>query len=78
MKYAYGIFRILQLASSDVDGFVALIVWLIVAAIECGVISLVVAGIAKLCDKDFEEWFAGTFAVVAILEIINGLVLLFS
>ena len=66
-------------ASEDTEGFLTFIIWLIIAAIECGIVSLVVAAIAaKLFDKDFDEWFGGSFIVMAAIEIINGIILLFA
>lgn len=76
MKYlAFGIYK---WASQDMDSFLVFIIWLIVAAIESGIVALIVAGIAKLCDKDFEEWFAGAFGIMAVIEVINGIILLLS
>ena len=66
-------------ASEDTGEFLTFIIWLIRAAIECGIVSFVVAVIAaKLFDKDFDEWFGGSLIVMAAIEIINGIILLFA
>lgn len=70
-KYAYGIFRILRWVYDDPDTAVPFLVWLIFAAIETAIISLVVGFVAsKLFNKDFDEWFGGSCVVVGILELI--------
>ena len=63
--------------SENPEASVTLIAWLISAAIETAILSLVIAGVAKLVDekKDFKEWFKGSFIVVGILEIIALFVL---
>ena len=44
--------------------------WLISAAIETLIVSLIVGGIAKACGKDFGEWFSGSCGVVGTIEFI--------
>ena len=48
--------------------------WLISAAIETVILSLIVGGIAKLCDKDFGEWFQGAFYVIGGIELVLGFI----
>lgn len=77
MKWA-GLFYMLRKGfSENPEGTVTLVAWLISAAIESAIVSLVIAGIAKLVNEkvDFKEWFKGAFIVVGILEIIALLVL---
>lgn len=56
------------------DTQISLIAWLIIAAIETLVISVIVAAIAKACGEEFDEWFGGSIVVVGVIEIIIALV----
>lgn len=77
MKRAFQIF-IMKLIQSDSE-IGAVISYLIGAAIECIVLSLIISGIATLVfDKDFEEWFTGSIIVVGIIEVMIFLAILFS
>ena len=63
----------------DMGFVVGLLIWLVVAAIETAIISFVVAAIAKsIFEKDFWEVFGGSLVVVGALEIILGIMSLFS
>lgn len=70
MKW-FGVFKLVQWFWNDPDTAVPFLVWLIAAAIETVIISLVVGVIAsKVFDKDFDDWFGGSCIVVGILEFI--------
>lgn len=65
MKY-YLFYRLLKNIGITND-----IPFLVAALLECAIISLIIALIAKKThDEDFGDWFKGTFVVVAIIEII--------
>jgi len=67
----YGFFRLVQWLWKDPDTAVPFLVWLIAAAIETVIISLVVGFIAdKVFDQDFDNWFGKSCVVVGILEFI--------
>ncbi|MBE6307202.1 MAG: hypothetical protein E7084_06050 [Bacteroidales bacterium] len=51
-------------------GGISFFEWLISAAIETIIISLIVGGIAKVCGKDFGEWFSGSCSVVGFIQLI--------
>lgn len=75
---AYGIFRLFKFASENPEEAGSFLGWLICAAIETAIISLVVAVIAsKVFDQDFGDWFGGSCIVVGIIEIILGIISLF-
>lgn len=67
--FFYALFR---LGQKNPDEAFSFLLWLISAAIEVGIVSLVVAGIAKLIDKnkDFGDWFIGSCIVTGIIEVI--------
>lgn len=67
----YFLFRGFQMHGTSFIG------WIVSAAIETLILSLIVGGIAKLCGKDFTEWFQGAFGVVGAIEIIIGIIALF-
>ncbi len=62
MKY-YAFYRLFQqIGIEDIP-------FLMAALLECAIISLIVALIAKFThDEDFGDWFKGTFIVVGIIE----------
>ncbi|MEE0961373.1 MAG: hypothetical protein U0L54_02360 [Bacteroidales bacterium] len=79
MKSGIAIYALIRALFNDPVGLIGLIIWVIAAAIETAIISAVVALIAKVFfEKDFEEFFGGTFVVVGIIEIILGLISLFA
>ena len=77
-KWAYAIMRTLKFASENPEGFGMFIGWLIGAAIATIIVSLIVAGVARLFGKDFEDWFSKTALVWGGIEIISGIIFLVS
>lgn len=77
MKYFYGagaLYRLFLSFWREPEGFIALIIWIIVTAIETAIISAVIALIGKaLFDKEFEDVFGPSFIIVGIIEVILGL-----
>ncbi|MCQ2307706.1 MAG: hypothetical protein MJ000_09130 [Bacteroidales bacterium] len=71
-KWSIIFYQLFRLGSKYPEESFSFIVWLISAALEVGIISLVVAGVAKLIDdsNDFGEWFGGSCIVLGIIEII--------
>jgi len=49
--------------------------WLIASAIEVAIISVLVAGLARMVNEknDFGEWFVGSCMVFGIIEVILGI-----
>lgn len=54
---------------------VDLFVWLLATCVEVTIISLVVASIAKFgFNKEFSDFFKGSFVVVGIIEILIAII----
>lgn len=75
----YILYKIFQSFVRDPENTTFGIIWLIGVAIDAAIISLIIAAIARLVDKnnDFGEWFTTGFVVVCIIEIIANFLLMF-
>lgn len=71
-KWSFFFYSLFKLGSKYPEESFSFIVWLISAALEVGIFSLVIAGVAKLIDdkQDFGEWFGGSCIVLGIIEVI--------
>lgn len=65
--------------TKDPEGAGMFLGWLIASAIEVAIISVIVAGLARMVNEknDFGEWFVGSCMVFGIIEVILGIVNLF-
>ena len=65
--------------AKDPEGAGMFLGWLIASAIEVAIISVIVAGLARMVNEknDFGEWFVGSCMVFGIIEVILGIVNLF-
>lgn len=73
-KYGFFIYQLFK----HPDETFTFLGWLIPTIIEVVILSLIIAGIAKLLDKDFEEWFKGSCVVLGIIEVLLVILSLFS
>lgn len=80
MKWGLIVYKLFQNFSKDPEGTISFLGWLVGAAIETAIISVIVAAIAHASNKDndFGEWFVGSCIVVGIVEIILGFIGLVS
>lgn len=76
---AYYFIPFLKWASRNPEEAGSIIGWLIGSAIEVVIISLIVAGIARMVNEKnvYEEWFVGSCVVFGIIEVLFGIISLF-
>ena len=66
MKY----FALLKFMEKEPGLFFSLLLGAISSAINAVLLSLIIAGIATLFDKDFKEFFQGSFYVIFWINIV--------
>lgn len=73
---AYYLIPIFRWMSNNPDEAGSFIGWLIAAAIEVAIISVLVAGLARMVNEknNFEEWFGGSCMVFGAIEVLLGIV----
>lgn len=71
-RYLIPVFRWMAKNPEEAGTFLG---WLIASAIEVAIISVLVAGLARMVNEknDFGEWFVGSCMVFGIIEVILGI-----